>query len=39
MPGHQNKRERTIDAFTQFDFPDDGIEHAIYRKGLAPGCL
>jgi dienelactone hydrolase len=28
-----------IDGFTQFDFADGGIEHAVYRKGVGPGVL
>ena len=28
-----------IDGFTQFDFADDGIEHAVYQKGAGPGVL
>jgi dienelactone hydrolase len=28
-----------IDGFTQFDFADGGIEHAVYRNGGGPGVL
>jgi len=28
-----------IDGFTQFDFADGGIEHAVYRKGVGSGVL
>jgi hypothetical protein len=27
-----------IDGLIQFDFADGGIEHAVYRKGVGPGC-
>jgi pimeloyl-ACP methyl ester carboxylesterase len=39
MAAAWTRKNTPINGFTQLDFADGGIEHAVYRKGVGPGVL